>query len=226
VDVLIPRGSQDLIEFVRKNATIPIIETGAGVCHTFVDEFFSVKKGIEIIVNAKTQYPSVCNALDTLVIHQNLSNKLLPGLAAALLLRKVEIFADKASYLILKNIYPGRLLKPAKPENFGKEYLSLKMSVKTVENFKEGLEFIKKYTSGHSEAILTDNKKHAQEFLREVDAAVVYHNASTRFTDGGEFGMGAEVGISTQKLHARGPMGIKALTSYKWVVLGQGQVRK
>lgn len=225
VDVLIPRGSQNLIEFVRQNAKIPIIETGAGVCHTFVDEFYSVKNAVDIIVNAKTQRPSVCNSLDTLVIHGKMSKKLLPVLAALLSLHKVEVFADHSAFAILKNFYPKQLLKVSKTEDYGREFLSLKMSIKTVINFEEGLEFIKRHTSGHSEAILTDNKKHAREFLQEVDAAAVYHNASTRFTDGGEFGMGSEVGISTQKLHARGPMGIKALTSYKWIVLGKGQVR-
>lgn len=225
VDVLIPRGGQNLIEFVRRNAKVPIIETGAGVCHTFADESFSVKKAVRIIVNAKTQRPGVCNALDTLVVHEKISKKLLPALAVALFFHEVEVFADKISYSILKDFYPGQLLKPAKSENFGREFLSLKMSIKTVSNFEEGLKFIRQHTSGHSEAVLTDNQKHALEFLRAVDAAVVYHNASTRFTDGGEFGMGSEVGISTQKLHARGPMGIKALTSYKWLVLGQGQVR-
>ncbi len=225
VDVLIPRGSQGLIEWVRQNSHLPVIETGAGVCHTFVD-VYDVKKSVETIVTSKIQAPAVCNTLDTLVINQQMLKKLLPALAAPLAEYGVEVFADIKSYDQLKNIYPANLLHKAAPEHFGKEFLSLKMSIKTVKNFAEGLEFVKGHTSGHSESILTNDKHHATVFLKEVDAAAVYHNASTRFTDGGEFGMGAEVGISTQKLHARGPMGLEALTSYKWIVEGNGQIRK
>lgn len=225
VDVLIPRGSNNLINWVRENSRLPVIETGAGVCHTFVDSY-DVKKSVDIIVTSKIQAPAVCNTLDTLVVNQKMIKTLLPALAAPLAKHGVEIFADRPSYGILKNIYPHELIHEASHEHFGVEFLSLKMSIKTVKNFADGLAFIKQYTSGHSEAILTNNKKYASQFLKQIDAATVYHNASTRFTDGGEFGMGAEVGISTQKLHARGPMGLEALTSYKWVVEGRGQVRK
>lgn len=224
VDVLIPRGSNNLINWVRENSRLPVIETGAGVCHTFVEDY-NVKKSVDIIVNAKTTAPAVCNSLDTLVITSAAAKKLLPMLAARLAKHRVEIFADQESYRLLKKYYPAELLHPAKPGHYGIEFLSLQMSIKVVKNFADGLEFIKKHTSGHSEAILTNNKHHASIFLKEVDAAAVYHNASTRFTDGGEFGFGAEVGISTQKLHARGPMGLEVLTSYKWIVEGTGQTR-
>ena len=225
VDLLIPRGGAGLIKFVRENARIPIIETGAGVCHIFADESCDVKKAVGIIVNAKVQAPGVCNALDCLVMHEKIAQQLLPATAEELSSYKVEIFADAPSFRILKDKLPANLLKKAKVSDFGYEFLSLKMSVKIVKNFEEGLAFVKKYTSQHTEAILTENKEHAERFLKEIDAAVVMHNASTRFTDGGEFGMGAEVGISTQKLHARGPMGVEALTSYKWIVRGNGQTR-
>jgi len=226
VDVLIPRGGQRLIDWVRREARIPTIETGAGVCHTFVDEKYDVSKAARIIFNARTQRPSVCNSLDTLVVHEKIAKKLLPEAARLLITKQVELRADPSSYHILTSQYPGEFLKKAQPEDFGFEFLSQILAIKTVKNFEEGLAFIKKYTSGHSEAILTNNKKHAERFLNEVEAAAVYVNASTRFTDGGEFGMGAEVGVSTQKLHARGPMGLEALTSYKWKVYGSGQVRK
>ncbi len=240
VDVLIPRGSNNLIQWVRDNSRLPIIETGAGVCHIFVDDVVNVAKAVEIIVNAKTQRPDVCNALDTVVIHHKALKLVLQLMAKKLTQWEslcatmtpivkplgVEIFADTESYCELEKIYPHKLLYKAKPQDFGKEFLSLKMSIKTVANFEEGLAFIKKHTSGHSEAILSKNKKHIARFLNEVDAACVYANASTRFTDGEEFGMGAEVGISTQKLHARGPMGLEALTSYKWVAEGDWIVRK
>jgi glutamate-5-semialdehyde dehydrogenase len=242
VDVLIPRGSSGLIEWVRKNSRLPIIETGAGVCHIFVDDKTDPVKAAEIIVNAKTQRPDVCNALDTVVIHRKSLNAVMSELAKKFIAfsqwaplrsamvpigqRHVEIFADDETYRILKNVYPMKVLRKAKPTDFGKEFLSLKMSIKTVGSFEEGLEFVKQKTSGHSESILSKNPKHIARFLNEVDAAVVYQNASTRFTDGGEFGMGAEVGISTQKLHARGPMGLEALTSYKWVAKGNWLLRK
>lgn len=226
VDVLIPRGGQNLIKFIRENAHIPVIETGAGVCHILVDQKYDAKKAASILVNAKTQRPSVCNSLDTLVIHEKAAKQVLPELAKQLAKHKVQIFADSASYAILKANYQSSLLQKAKPSDYGHEFLSLKMAIKTVANFEQGLKFVQDHTSGHSEAILTDNKKNAQKFLNEVDAAVVLENASTRFTDGGEFGMGVEVGISTQKFHARGPMGLDALTSYKWKVVGSGQIRK
>lgn len=225
IDLLVPRGGAGLIAFVRKNSRVPIIETGAGVCHILADESCDIEKAVPIIVNAKVQMPGVCNALDCLVVHDKVAPRLLPALAKALSPCGVEIFADAPSFRILKNKLGGNLLKKAKASDFGHEFLSLKMAVKTVKDFKQGLAFVQKHTSHHTEAILTENKKHAEEFLRAIDAAVVIENASTRFTDGGEFGMGAEVGISTQKLHARGPMGIDSLTSYKWFVRGNGQIR-
>lgn len=225
VDLLIPRGGAGLIKFVREKARIPIIETGAGVCHILADESCDVEKAVGIIVNAKVQSPGVCNALDCLVVHEKIAQQLLPAIARALAPYEVEIFADAPSFRIFKNKLPAKLLKKARASDFGHEFLSLKMSIKTVKNFDEGLAFVKKNTSQHTEAILTENEEHARVFMSEIDVAVVIHNASTRFTDGGEFGMGAEVGISTQKLHARGPMGVEALTSYKWIVRGSGQVR-
>lgn len=225
IDVLIPRGSQRLIEWVRKESRIPIIETGAGVCHVFADKNYDIKNAVDIIFNAKTQRPSVCNALDTLVVHKDMAMKLLAKLALKMKEKNVEMRCDPRSFSILRGKYPAALLKRAKADDFGREFLSLKLSIKTVNSFNEALKFVKRYTSGHSEAILTFDKNHAARFLKEIDAAAVYHNASTRFTDGGEFGLGAEVGVSTQKLHARGPMGLMALTSYKWAVSGMGQVR-
>ena len=226
VDVIIPRGGRGLIEFVRQNARIPIIETGAGVCHTFIDENYDIEKAVKIILNAKTQRPAVCNSLDTLVVHKKILKKLLPALVSGLAKYGVEIFADLPSYKILQSAYPKHLLKHSRSSDYGREFLALKMAVKTVGSFEEGLHFVQAHTSGHSEAVLTKNASHAKQFCDSVDAAAVYINASTRFTDGEEFGMGAEVGVSTQKLHARGPMGASALTSYKWVVSGNGQIRK
>lgn len=224
VDVLIPRGGNELINFVRENSLIPVIETGAGVVHTFIDESADPEKAREIVFNAKTSRPGVCNALDTLIIHRGRLHDL-DDICRSLMEKNVEIFADKESFDVLIKQYPEHLLKPASEENFGMEYLSLKMSVKTVGSLDEAIEHINTYGSGHSEAIITENKDNAKKFLQAIDAAAVYVNASTRFTDGGVFGLGAEVGISTQKLHARGPMGIKELTSYKWQITGNGQVR-
>ncbi len=224
IDLIIPRGSQSLINFVRENATIPVIETGAGICHTYFDEFGDAEKGSEIIFNAKTRRPSVCNALDCLIIHQNRLGEL-PGFGKKLAEEKVAIYADKASYEILKENYPEELLFEATPESFGTEFLSLKMSVKTVHNFEEALRHINTYSSKHSEAIISENRERIETFRRMVDASAVYSNVSTAFTDGAQFGLGAEIGISTQKLHARGPMALEELTSYKWIVEGTGQVR-
>lgn len=224
VDLLIPRGSQSLIDYVRQHATIPIIETGAGICHTYFDEFGDLAKGIQIVNNAKTRRVSVCNALDCLIIHKSR----LPDLKEiAKLLRKseVEIFADKPSYDVLEGKYPEHLLKPATDESFGTEFLSYKMAIKTVSSFNEAIAHIAKYGSKHSEAIISENKTNCDLFLKTVDAASVYVNASTAFTDGSQFGLGAEIGISTQKLHARGPMALEELTSYKWLIEGDGQVR-
>lgn len=225
VNVLIPRGSANLIKFVRENATIPVIETGAGVVHTYLDVTGNTVVAGDIVFNEKTRRPSVCNALDTLLIHKSRLDDL-KLICKPLKSKKVKIFADKLSYERLNNEYPKELLAHAKAENYGKEYLSLQMSVKAVNNIQEAIDHINTYGSQHSEAIITEDKKNAEKFLKEVDAACVYVNASTTFTDGGEFGLGAEIGISTQKLHARGPMGIDALTSYKWLIYGTGQIRK
>lgn len=204
---------------------VPVIETGAGVCHTYVEATADINKAVDIIYNAKTQRPSVCNALDTAVLDKKILNKLLPKLAKKMIEKKVIIKADTSSYTILKKHYPKNLLKKSKNNDYGKEFMSLKIAIKTVNNFDEGLDFIQSHTSGHSEAIITKNNKLAEKFLAMVDAAAVYTNASTRYTDGFEFGLGAEIGISTQKLHARGPMGLEALTTYKWIIRGQGQIR-
>ncbi len=224
VDVLIPRGSQSLINYVRNNSKVPVIETGAGIVHTYFDETADLDKGIEIIFNAKTRRVSVCNALDCLIINSaRLSD--LPAIAAKLAEKEVEFFTDEQAYNTLQGHYPARLLHPAEPEHFGTEFLSLKLAIKTVDNLNEALDHIAQYSSKHSEAIISENAANIQTFLNLVDAAAVYANASTAFTDGAQFGLGAEIGISTQKLHARGPMGLEELTSYKWVVKGDGQVR-
>jgi len=221
VDVIIPRGGKGLIDFVRKNSLIPVIETGAGVVHTYFDEDGDLTKGEGIVFNAKTHRPSVCNALDTLIVHSS-RLKDLPALCEKLAEKKVEIFADNIAFEALEGY---EYLQTATSEDFGNEYLSLKMSIKVVDNLDEAIDHINTFGSGHSEAIITENKEAADRFLKAIDAAAVYVNASTRFTDGGVFGLGAEVGISTQKLHARGPMGIKELTSYKWQIIGDGQTR-
>ncbi|HNX79377.1 MAG TPA: glutamate-5-semialdehyde dehydrogenase [Prolixibacteraceae bacterium] len=224
IDLIIPRGSQGLIDFVRENASIPVIETGAGICHTYFDAEGDVAKGAEIVFNAKTRRPSVCNALDCLIIHQDRLRDL-PALTEKLAGKGVIIYADQPAYNVLSGSYPGQWLLQATPESFGTEFLSLKMAVKTVSNPEEALSHIARYSSRHSEAIVTENKAHAARFVQLVDAAVVYTNASTAFTDGAQFGLGAEIGISTQKLHARGPMALEELTTYKWIVHGNGQVR-
>ncbi|TDG37335.1 glutamate-5-semialdehyde dehydrogenase [Pedobacter changchengzhani] len=225
VDVLIPRGSQSLINYVREHSKIPVIETGAGIVHTYFDETADLEKGKEIIFNAKTRRVSVCNSLDCVLIHQSRISDL-PSLLSPLANAEVEIFADEKSYESLKSTYPSALLNQAKPEHFGTEFLSLKLAVKVVENLEEALNHIAEFSSKHSEAIISEDAENIAEFLNQVDAAAVYANASTGFTDGAQFGLGAEIGISTQKLHARGPMGLEELTSYKWVVRGNGQIRK
>lgn len=225
VDVCIPRGSAELIEFVRQNAKVPVIETGAGIVHTYFDISGDLDKGKQIVNNAKTRRVSVCNALDTLIIHNSRLNNLYP-LVEQLVGHNVEIFADNESHMALKGQYPDRLLNLADKADFGQEFLSYKMSIKTVSSIDEALLHIRQYSSKHSEAIIAEDKDAIEHFFSMVDAAAVYANASTAFTDGGEFGMGTEVGISTQKLHARGPMGLEALTSYKWLVYGTGQIRK
>jgi glutamate-5-semialdehyde dehydrogenase len=225
VDVLIPRGSQGLIDFVRQNSRVPVIETGAGIVHTFADASADISMLKEIVLNAKTRRVSVCNALDCLVLHRDLLDSL-PGIVAPLVERSVVIYADERSFAKLKDVYPANLVFKAEEEHFGTEFLSLKMAIKTVDNLQQALEHIARYSSKHSEAIVSTDPTNIETFLRRVDAAVVYANSSTAFTDGAQFGLGAEIGISTQKLHARGPMGLKELTSYKWIVRGTGQVRQ
>ena len=224
IDLIIPRGSQGLINYVRDNATVPVIETGAGICHTYFDEFGDAEKGREIVFNAKTRRVSVCNALDCLVIHESRLDEL-TDFAEKLMTENVVIYADERSYIKLKEVYPAGLLFKATEESFGTEFLSLRMSVKTVGSIDEAIHHINKYSSKHSEAIISENKARITEFRKRVDASSVYSNASTAFTDGAQFGLGAEIGISTQKLHARGPMALEALTSYKWIIEGDGQVR-
>lgn len=225
VDLIIPRGSKNLIDFVRSSATIPVIETGAGICHTYFDESGDREKGRLIVNNAKTRRVSVCNALDCLVIHESRLADLpyITGLCAN---SCVEIFADPKAFRALKESYPGNLLRKADRESFGTEFLSYRMAVKTVGSLEEALAHIEKYSSKHSEAIIADDPSKRDLFLKQVDAAAVYANTSTAFTDGAEFGLGAEIGISTQKLHARGPMALAELTTYKWIIEGEGQIRK
>lgn len=224
VDLLIPRGSARLIKSVRENSLVPVIETGAGVCHTYFDKDADIEKGAAIVFNAKTRRVSVCNALDSLVIHKERLHDL-PAICNRLQEKDVVIEADEASYSVLQSAYPAHLLEKATADSFGKEYLSHRMSVKCVDSFDEALEHIRKYTSHHSECIVTENSANAKMFQQCIDAACVYVNVSTAFTDGAQFGLGAEIGISTQKLHARGPMGLAELTTYKWLIEGEGQTR-
>ncbi len=224
IDVIIPRGSNQLIEFVRKNALVPVIETGAGVCHTYVEQTARLEDAAKIVVNAKVSRPSVCNALDTVLVDREVAQPFLKMLAPLLAGYNVEIFADEDSYEILKEQnYP--LINKAEPEDFGREFLDFKCSVKLVDSTDEALDHIAKFSSKHSEAIITQDAVKTELFLNQVDAAVVYLNASTRFTDGQVFGLGAEIGISTQKLHARGPFALEKLVTEKWIVKGEGQVR-
>lgn len=225
VDLVIPRGSSNLIRFVREHASIPVIETGAGICHTYFDEFGDLAKGSSIINNAKTRRVTVCNALDCVIVHES-RLKDLPTLFELLIDSNVIIYADEKAYEALEGHYPKTLLQRATANSYGTEFLDYKMAVKTVASLDKALEHIRLNGSKHSESIVTENKKYADRFLREVDAACVYVNASTAFTDGGQFGLGAEIGISTQKLHARGPMGLEEITSYKWIIEGDGQIRK
>ncbi len=225
VDLIIPRGSSNLINFVRENARIPVIETGAGICHTYFDEFGDVKKGADIIHNAKTRRVSVCNALDCVVIHEKRLPEL-PALCEKLKDSHVIIYADRQAYEALDGHYPAELLEHATVESFGTEFLDYKMAVKTVRSFEDALGHIQENSSKHSECIITESKERATLFTKIVDAACVYANVSTAFTDGAQFGLGAEIGISTQKLHARGPMALEEITSYKWIIEGDGQTRK
>lgn len=226
VDLLIPRGGAGLIRTVVENATVPVIETGTGNCHVYVDETADLDMAVRIIINAKTQRIGVCNACESLLVHEKVADALLPRLASALEEHGVEMRADERS---IRAAAPGvsrdGLLVPATEEDWGREYLDYKVSIKTVSSLDEAIEHINRYNTGHSEAIVTESYSSAERFLDEVDAACVYVNASTRFSDGFEFGFGAEIGISTQKLHARGPMGLEALTSTKYVIYGNGQVR-
>ena len=225
VDLIIPRGSSNLINYVRAEATVPVIETGAGICHTYFDLAGDIAIGTGIINNAKTRRVSVCNALDCLLIHTDRLSDL-PQLCSQLSSSNVIIYADKASYEALKGFYPSELLQQATPSSFGTEFLDYKMAIKTVSSIDEAVNHIFKYSSKHSECIVTEDRRAAEYFRRAVDAACVYVNAPTSFTDGAQFGLGAEIGISTQKLHARGPMGLKEITTYKWLIDGNGQIRK
>ncbi|NTW84162.1 MAG: glutamate-5-semialdehyde dehydrogenase [Chlorobiaceae bacterium] len=224
IDMIIPRGSQKLIDFVRDNAKVPVIETGAGIVHTYFDRSGDLELGKKVVFNAKTRRPSVCNALDTLVIHSDRLDDLV-ALVEPLQDKKVVIYADEQAYGKLEGFYPEILLHRAEPEHFGTEFLSLKMSIKTVSSIDEALDHIARYSSRHSEAIIAADPEAKETFLKRVDAAVVYANTSTAFTDGAQFGLGAEIGISTQKLHARGPMALRELTTYKWIIEGDGQIR-
>ena len=220
IDVLIPRGGAGLIRTVVENSTVPVIETGTGNCHVYVDASADIDMAVKIILNAKTQRTGVCNACESLLVHENVKEKLLPVLAEKLKEKHVEMRADKES----KELMPGAV--SATDEDWGTEYLDYILSIKVVHNVEEAIAHINQYNTGHSEAIITENYTNAQKFLDEVDAAAVYVNASTRFTDGFEFGYGAEIGISTQKLHARGPMGLLALTTTKYIIYGNGQIRQ
>jgi glutamate-5-semialdehyde dehydrogenase len=242
IDLMIPRGGAELIKLVSENATMPVVTGGIGVCHTYVDKSADLNKAVAIAYNAKVQRPTVCNALDCILVHNQIAQAYLPAIAKEWTKAGVEMHCDKRAMAILKQCHcerparqglaggseatsPSLKLVPATDEDWGKEYLSLKAAIKVVDSLDEALVHIEKYGSGHSEAIVAEDHSAAMRFLNEVDAACVYANASTRFTDGGQFGLGAEIGISTQKFHARGPMALKELTSYKWIIVGSGQVR-
>lgn len=220
IDLLIPRGGANLIQNVIKNSTVPVIETGVGNCHVFVDSYADLEKALKIIVNAKTQRPGVCNAIEKVLIHRDIAEKFLPIMVEKLISLGVEIRGCEITRSICHNV------KEANEDDWKTEYLDLILAVKIVEDVDSAIEHIGKYSSGHSESIVTENYTNAMKFIKSIDSAAVYVNASTRFTDGGEFGFGAEIGISTQKMHARGPMGLKELTTYKYVILGNGQIRE
>jgi glutamate-5-semialdehyde dehydrogenase len=222
--LIIPRGSAALINYVRENSHVPVIETGAGICHAYFDRSGDVIKGAAIIFNAKTRRVSVCNALDTLVIHSSRLD-VLPKLCGKLAGKNVIIYADKPAYEVLKEQYPANLLEHADENSFGTEFLDYKMSVKTVDAIEDAIKHVTLHSSKHSETIITEDKTAADLYLKAIDAACVYLNVSTAFTDGAQFGFGAEIGISTQKMHARGPMALAELTSYKYIITGNGQVR-
>lgn len=224
VDIIIPRGSQSLIDFVRENAKVPVIETGAGVCHTYVDKTADLDKAVAIVVNAKTSRPSVCNSLDTILVDKEVASQFIEKLANPLLPFEVEVFAEEELYGKFEQLHYPFLAK-AQEEDFGREFLDFKCSIKSVNGLGEALAHIEKYSSKHSECIVSQDEESIDTFLQVVDAAAVYANASTRFTDGGEFGLGAEIGISTQKLHARGPFALEKLVTEKWYIRGDGQIR-
>ena len=224
VDLLIPRGSSALIQYVRENARIPVIETGAGICHTYCDLAGDKRKGQAIITNAKTRRVSVCNALDCLIIHkERLAD--LPDLCTLLAQHQVIIYADEPAFKALQGKYPAHLLRPATADSYGTEFLDYKMSIRTVASIEEALQHIAQYSSKHSECIISEDQQAIATFQKQVDAACVYANVSTAFTDGAQFGFGAEIGISTQKMHARGPMALPELTAYKYIITGNGQTR-
>lgn len=225
VDLIIPRGSSSLINFVRDNARVPVIETGAGICHTYFDKDGDKEKGQAIVNNAKTRWVSVCNALDCLIIHQERLYDL-PFICDKLKDSDVTIYADEQAFTALSGQYPSALLQPANEDSFGTEFLDYKMSIRTVASLEEALEHIARYSSKHSESIVSESFEAIRLFQQQVDAACVYANVSTAFTDGAQFGFGAEIGISTQKLHARGPMALPELTTYKYIIEGNGQIRK
>ncbi len=224
VDLVIPRGSKRLIDFVRQEASVPVIETGAGVCHAYFDKDGDTEKGARIINNAKTRRVSVCNALDCTLVHADRLADL-PAICAPLKESNVLIYADEPARVILNGIYPTDLLKPSTEESYGTEFQSYTMAIKTVASVDEAIRHIRHFGSGHSECVITENRATADKFMAQVDAACVYHNVPTSFTDGAQFGLGAEIGISTQKLHARGPMALEEICTYKWLIEGDGQVR-
>ncbi len=224
VDLIIPRGSQSLIDHVRSHSLVPVIETGAGICHTYIDSSADIQKAATIVHNAKTRRVSVCNALDCMLLHRSRLQDL-PEICLKLQDEQVVIYADPEALAALKSHYPGHLLQPAGEKHYGTEFLDYKMAVKTVKSTEEAIEHIARYSSGHSEAIVCEDPEQAQLFCKKVDAACVYVNVSTAFTDGAQFGLGAEIGISTQKLHARGPMALKEITTYKYIITGNGQIR-
>ena len=224
INLLIPRGGAELIKFVTKNAIMPVVGGGIGICHTYIDASADLTQATAITFNAKVQRPTVCNALDTILVHVDVAQRCLPSIAGKLLGAGVELHCDERALKFLAS-QAGPKLLPATNEDWGKEFLSLVAAIRIVDSLDEALEHIERYGSGHSEAIITEDYQAAMRFLNEVDAACVYVNASTRFTDGSQFGLGAEVGISTQKMHARGPLGLKELTSYKWIIFGSGQIR-
>lgn len=224
VDLVIPRGSKRLIDFVRQEASVPVIETGAGVCHAYFDKDGDTEKGARIINNAKTRRVSVCNALDCTLIHADRLADL-PAICAPLKESNVLIYADEPALAVLQGNYPAELLKPSTEESYGTEFQSYTMAIKTIASADEAIRHIRRFGSGHSECIITENRATADQFMAQVDAACVYHNVPTSFTDGAQFGLGAEIGISTQKLHARGPMALEEICTYKWLIEGDGQIR-